>query len=330
MGNARIVSVRKNGVLVLGCALALAAGGIGALAVQDAEAATPTITAQSQAKGASKFASSTTKVKSLAAIKIKVKGAKASQLSYRVNGKGAYAKAGKAAGTKNKDARIIEVRLSGALAKKYDVYYRANLKGHGWTDWAENGAKAGDAYKLNITKYQVKLVKKGAKAPGGTYAPFVSKVTGNASVDQEVARAVSKGKVATLEGAIKYVVGSMSYNGDTGRGSITSYTRSRIVAEAKDAFGKKAGNCYTYAVADYCLARYLGYSARPIGGKIQYTSTKDGSLKTASMSWVEVKIGKTTWVYDAMSQYSYDRTFSNTGKYKFYAPKGGTYLTYLS
>ncbi len=37
----------------------------------------------------------------------------------------------------------IQIRMTGALAKKYDVYYRVNLKDIGWIDWVKNGETAG-------------------------------------------------------------------------------------------------------------------------------------------------------------------------------------------
>lgn len=329
MGTSFTLTAPKKGLLALGCGVVLATAAMGVLAVQDAHAATVALTAQSQAKGSSAFVKSTKTVKSLAAIKIKVKGAKASELSYRVNGKGSYVKAGKAAGKKSADARIIQVKLSGSLAKSYDVYYRAKVKGYGWTDWAQNGAKTGDAYKLNITQYNVKLVKKSASAPGATYAPFISKVTGNSTVDSKIAKTVSNGKIASLLDAFKWTVQNISYQNTGREGSLKTVSQNRLLTEVKAAFGKNAaGDCYTYSCGMYALATYLGYSAKVVPGTMTYTSTS--GEKDAPMCWTEVVDDGATWIYDGATQRSQDKNFEKTDRYHFYAPKGQTTFTYTA
>ena len=77
-------------------------------------------------------------------------------------------------GTSGKALRVeaIRIKLTGNLAKRYDVYYRVHAQNIGWLDWAKNGAMAGTSgcsYRLEAI--QVKLVKKGAAAPGPTATP---------------------------------------------------------------------------------------------------------------------------------------------------------------
>ncbi|MEE0200877.1 GH25 family lysozyme [Faecalicatena contorta] len=63
----------------------------------------------------------------------------------------------------------FKVKLTGDLAKYYDVYYRAHVQNIGWMGWAKNGQIAGTAeYSLRIEAVEVKLVKKGGAAPGST------------------------------------------------------------------------------------------------------------------------------------------------------------------
>ena len=52
---------------------------------------------------------------------------------------------GKLAGTAGKNQRVeaVRIKLSGALAEKYDIYYRAHVANYGWLSWTKNGEIAG-------------------------------------------------------------------------------------------------------------------------------------------------------------------------------------------
>ncbi|MBQ9001966.1 MAG: hypothetical protein IJ087_08950 [Eggerthellaceae bacterium] len=79
------------------------------------------------------------------------------------------------AGVSSKRLEAIRIKLTGKLAKAYDVYYRAYTQEAGWLDWAMNGAVAGSTgFNLRLQAFQVKLVKKGAAAPGDTRYPTVN------------------------------------------------------------------------------------------------------------------------------------------------------------
>ena len=56
-----------------------------------------------------------------------------------------WVKNGQIAGTTGKGLQMeaIELKLSSALAKKYDLYYRAHVQEKGWTKWVKNGTTAG-------------------------------------------------------------------------------------------------------------------------------------------------------------------------------------------
>ena len=84
---------------------------------------------------------------------------------------------GKMAGTVGRGLQVeaIRIKLTGDIAKKYDVYYRAHVQNVGWLDWARNGANAGSTncgYQMEAM--QVVLKKKGEAAPGPTAAPSYS------------------------------------------------------------------------------------------------------------------------------------------------------------
>ena len=83
---------------------------------------------------------------------------------------------GQYAGTSGESKRLeaLQIRLTGELKKKYDVYYRVHAQNYGWLDWAKNGARAGTAgHSLRLECIQIVLVEKGGQAPGPTARPFV-------------------------------------------------------------------------------------------------------------------------------------------------------------
>ena len=69
----------------------------------------------------------------------------------------------------------LQAKLTGTLASKYDLYYRTYVSGFGWLDWAKNGATSGSTgLDMAIAAVQIKLVKKGASAPGKTKTTTVN------------------------------------------------------------------------------------------------------------------------------------------------------------
>lgn len=131
-------------------------------------------------------------------------------VTYRVktsNGWSAYKKNG-ATASYNGKIRCIQVKLTGDLAAKYDVYYRVKVGDGGWLGWAKNGATAGISWR-GITAYQIKLVKKGGSAPGSTAKAYINKSTG---LDFYMKRVFAK-KVENKSSKSKYIiVFSSTYN----------------------------------------------------------------------------------------------------------------------
>lgn len=72
-----------------------------------------------------------------------------------------------------KRIEAIQIRLTGEMAKNYDVYYRTHVSKLGWLNWAKNDEASGTAnYGYSVEDIQVVLVAKGASAPGPTSLPF--------------------------------------------------------------------------------------------------------------------------------------------------------------
>ena len=83
------------------------------------------------------------------------------------------------AGTTGRALRVegIQIKLTGELADKYDVYYRAHVQNYGWLGWAKNGATVGSTgMSLRVEAFQVALVAKGGAAPGDTANPTANTV----------------------------------------------------------------------------------------------------------------------------------------------------------
>jgi uncharacterized protein YjdB len=78
------------------------------------------------------------------------------------------------AGTQGRSLRLeaVGVRLTGALATQYDVYFRTHVQNIGWTGWTKNTSANGTAvsgsagYSYRMEAMQIVIVKKGTVAPG--------------------------------------------------------------------------------------------------------------------------------------------------------------------
>ncbi|MBR3318124.1 MAG: L,D-transpeptidase family protein [Atopobiaceae bacterium] len=69
----------------------------------------------------------------------------------------------------------MRVLLKGEVAKYFDVYYRAHVQGAGWLGWAKNSHDAGSVGAgKRMEAFEVRLVPKGAAAPGSTENPVVN------------------------------------------------------------------------------------------------------------------------------------------------------------
>lgn len=70
----------------------------------------------------------------------------------------------------------IQLKLNGPVEDNYDIWYRVHSSNVGWLGWAKNGESAGtQGYAYGVEAIQIKLVKKGANAPGSTTDAFIKK-----------------------------------------------------------------------------------------------------------------------------------------------------------
>ncbi|MBO5388521.1 MAG: extracellular solute-binding protein [Lachnospiraceae bacterium] len=79
-----------------------------------------------------------------------------------------WVKDGEASGTSGESKRLeaIKIRLTGDLARNYDVYYRVHAQNYGWLAWVKNGAPSGtEGYGKRLEAIQIVVVPKGTEAP---------------------------------------------------------------------------------------------------------------------------------------------------------------------
>lgn len=77
---------------------------------------------------------------------------------------------GNFAGTKDESKRMeaVQIKLTGDLAKYYNVCYRTHVQNYGWLGWARNGATAGTTgLSYRIEALEIRLVPKNEGGPSG-------------------------------------------------------------------------------------------------------------------------------------------------------------------
>lgn len=85
------------------------------------------------------------------------------ELTFRISAGKSRGKNGRVAGTTGKSLAVeaVEIKLTGDLAKHYDVVYRAHVQNKGWLDWVKSGECAGTTGEaLHMEALEVRLVEK--------------------------------------------------------------------------------------------------------------------------------------------------------------------------
>ncbi len=97
----------------------------------------------------------------------------------------------------------VRLRLTGSLAKDYDVYYRVHASNIGWMAWAKDGEEAGTTgMSCSLEAVQIKLIKKGASHPdtSGYSHLEIPSVTYSSQVKGAWQNSVSAGDVSGTTG----------------------------------------------------------------------------------------------------------------------------------
>ena len=97
----------------------------------------------------------------------------------------------------------VRLRLTGSLAKDYDVYYRVHASNIGWMAWAKDGEEAGTTgMACSLEAVQIKLIKKGVSHPDTTgYSHLeIPAVTYSSLVEGSWQNSVPAGEVSGTTG----------------------------------------------------------------------------------------------------------------------------------
>lgn len=321
-------SAKSTQVKVLAILVAvIAACAVAFMFAQPAQAATAKVTTQVKAYKASSFkkakqgkTAGSTKgtAKTISVIKIKKSGSVKGSVTYKLYAKGkTYSKKnGKAAGSKSKKGQALSVKLTGKLKKKYNVWYRANVKGWGWTSWAKNGSKVGSDM-TDMTAVQVKLVKKSASQPKAKGDKFLKK---SKTVDKWL-KAIGEKYKGDPQMVVNWLQGAVAYD-ETDRGTIaktSAFTNERIYAEALAAYKDKRGDCYTFTSVATLACKFAGSTVKATAGK--YTSTASG--KVQDYSWMTQTYNGKSYIWDVTNPQGTERIFigSDNALYKQFAAK---------
>lgn len=129
------------------------------------------------------------------------------------------------------DLQAVQIRLTGAAAERYSVYYRAHVAQKGWMGWAQDGEPAGTQGRaLAMEAIELVLVPKGEAGPEKTAAAFDAPSTyvavtphttagwGAASGENAVAGTTAGASIDALKVALKRVAatpGSIEYQTHT-------------------------------------------------------------------------------------------------------------------
>lgn len=84
---------------------------------------------------------------------------------------------GAVAGTSRRALRLetLNVKLTGDLAKYFDVQYTTHVQSLGWLGWAKNRANSGtSSLGLRAEGFKIKLVPKGTAQSGSTANAYLS------------------------------------------------------------------------------------------------------------------------------------------------------------
>ena len=97
----------------------------------------------------------------------------------------------------------VRLRLTGSLAKDYDVYYRVHASNIGWMAWAKDGEEAGTTgMSCSLEAIQIKLIKKSSSHPdtSGYSHLEIPTVTYSSQVKGAWQNSVSAGEVSGTTG----------------------------------------------------------------------------------------------------------------------------------
>lgn len=216
---------------------------------------------------------------------------------------------GNVAGTVGRAKRIeaFKIRLTGDLSNYFDIWYRAYCQDFGWLDWTSNGQPAGTSrIGCRVESVQVKIVPKGAAAPGPTGRPFTDQPLLPADMMAMLARAnryssntswlIAVDRQACRLGVLRGQRGSWSYaqywTCSTGAPSTPTPTGEYTVTGKGYSFGH-GYTCYYYT---QFYGDYLFHSIPYYQGTFNPMDSRMGMH--ISQGCVRLPIDRAKWIWD--------------------------------
>ncbi len=111
---------------------------------------------------------------------------------------------GEMSGTSGQSQRLegIQIKLTGANAEQFDVYYQVHIQNYGWMDWAKNGESSGSqGFSYRLEGIHIIVQPKGSAAPGKTDTPFIIQTT-KPSFEAQVIALVNKERASRNLGMV--------------------------------------------------------------------------------------------------------------------------------
>ena len=203
--------------------------------------------------------------------------------------------------------QAVKIKLTGKMAKYYDVYYRVYAGDHHWLGWAKNGQKAGTKnINYPVGAIEIDVVAKGAGKPGSSKGRFVKSLPakgGQLTMLRKAQRFSSSTNYLVLcnRSACKVAIFTGSKNNWTlkaywsccvGKSSTPTISGSYTMGSKIYSFGTSSYTCY---YASQIRGNYLFHSVLYHAGTF---SLKDGTMgKAVSHGCVRLSLKHAKWMY---------------------------------
>lgn len=172
-------------------------------------------------------------------------------------------------GKNGKRMEGIKVRLTGRMAQKYDVWYRVCTPNWKWTGWAKNGNAVGsEGYTCYLTSLQVRLTKKGSRAPGSTSNTYRKK-TYPAPVNKAMRQSQgSKGRLVIPDLGISVTLRNASKGNAAYMQKLADWNDAAAWIDYNELTGDK--NKYQILIADHAKQSFKRLSRAKAGKTMAY------------------------------------------------------------
>lgn len=180
----------------------------------------------------------------------------------------------------------VKISLTGALKKKFDVYYRVRVETTGWLGWTKNGKSAGTAnYERGITGMEIKLVSKSNKIETSDEPSFLD-------CNKLVVKVNRKTDCTTVYQGKKPIKAFIcSTGGKTPLGTYYAGVKYRWRALFHNCYGQ-----YITQITGNILFHSVPYDSMDINDLQTEEYNKLGT--PASMGCIRMRVCDTKWIYD--------------------------------